>query len=56
MGCELHFKPNRSSTARRSPAHRNQTATAPIGQALSFSGKDIAPKLTTLASSMFHWS
>ena len=28
----------------------------PSGQALSFSGKDIAPKLTTLASSMFHWS
>ncbi len=42
--------------ARRSPAHGNQTAGAPIGQALSFSGKEIAPKLTTLASSMFHWS
>jgi hypothetical protein len=38
------------------PARRNQTAMPPIGQALSFSGNEIAPKLTTLASSMFHWS
>ncbi len=32
------------------------TADSAIGQALSFSGKSMAPKLTTLASSMFHWS
>lgn len=38
------------------PAHGHLTAPAPIGQALSFSGNNRAPKLTTLASSMFHWS
>ena len=38
------------------PAHGHLTAPAPIGQALSFSGNSMAPKLTTLASSMFHWS
>ena len=36
------------------PAHGHLTAPAPNGQALSFSGKEMAPKLTTLASSMFH--
>jgi hypothetical protein len=38
------------------PTHGHLTASASIGQALSFSGNSRAPKLTTLASSMFHWS